>query len=107
MTTNPPESVEARLSRLEVLFADIGEVVLAQTDTITRLEEATSRNTAAIEALTVTVNEQVAQAAADRQQAAIDRQQATADRQVWQSEIQRIWEYLLRQGGNGRGGNGG
>jgi len=100
MTTNQPESVEARLSRLETLFADVGDLVLAQNE--------------AIDALTANVNnlaEQAiadrAQAAADRQQAAIDRQQATTDREVWQAEIQRIWQYLLQQGGNGRnGGNG-
>ena len=29
-------------------------------------------------------------------------QQAERDRQVFQTEIQRIWEYLLQQRGNGR-----
>ena len=29
--------------------------------------------------------------------------QANADRAAWQSEIQRIWEYLLRQNPNGHG----
>ncbi|MEA5504789.1 hypothetical protein VB735_17060 [Halotia wernerae UHCC 0503] len=30
-----------------------------------------------------------------------DREQAERDRSVFQAEIRRIWEYLLRQGGNG------
>jgi hypothetical protein len=34
----------------------------------------------------------------------LDRQQAAQDRQTWQAEIQRIWDYLLRQSGNGRQG---
>ncbi len=83
MTTNQPESIETRLSRLETLFADIGETVLAQND--------------AINALTANVNNLAEQAAQDRQQAAIDRQ-------TWQAEIRTIWEYLLRQSGNGRQG---
>lgn len=83
MTTNQPESIETRLSRLETLFADIGETVLAQND--------------AINALTANVNNLAQQAAQDRQQAAIDRQ-------TWQAEIRTIWEYLLRQSGNGRQG---
>lgn len=91
MSTNQPESIEVRLSRLETLFADIGETVLAQND--------------AINALTANINNLAEQATADRNQAAADRQQAAIDRQAWQTEIQRIWEYLLQQGGNGRQGN--
>ena len=41
---------------------------------------------------------------ADRQQAQADRQQAQADRVEWRAQINRIWEYLLRRSGNGRGG---
>ncbi|WP_414589342.1 hypothetical protein [Scytonema sp. PCC 10023] len=90
MTTNQPEPIETRLSRLESVFADMGDVVLAQSD--------------AINALTANVNNLVEQAAADRAQAAQDRQQAAIDRQTWQAEIRTIWEYLLRQSGNGRQG---
>lgn len=32
-------------------------------------------------------------------------EQAVADRQAFQAEIRRIWEYLLQQNPNGRGGN--
>ena len=82
MNIDQPESTEARLSRLETLFADVGDLVIAQND--------------AIDALTANINNLAEQSAADRQQAAIDRQS-------WQTEIQRIWQYLLQQGGNGRG----
>ncbi len=41
---------------------------------------------------------------ADRQQAQADRQQTQADRVEWRAQIDRIWEYLLRRSGNGRGG---
>ncbi len=85
MTTNQPESTEARLSRLETFLADVGDLVVAQND--------------AIDALTANVNNLAEQAAADRQQAAIDRQ-------AWQAEINRIWQYLIgQQPGNGRSGN--
>lgn len=93
--TNNPESVNARLDRLESLFADMGDVLLSQSDAIAQVGEQTARNANAIAELTNSINNLVEQAAADRQQAAIDRQ-------AWQAEIQRIWEYLLRQGGNGR-----
>lgn len=82
MNIDQPESTEARLSRLETLFADVGDLVIAQND--------------AIDALTANINNLAEQSAADRQQAAIDRQS-------WQTEIQRIWQYLLQQGGNGKG----
>lgn len=35
------------------------------------------------------------------QQAEQDRQQANRERQAWLEESQRVWEYLLRQNGNG------
>ena len=97
----PPESIANRLDRLEELLADVGDVVLTQSEIVsrhdevlTRLEEQTARNAVAIEALTTGVNNLVEQSAADRQQAAIDRQQANVDRQTWQAEIRRIWDYL-------------
>jgi len=92
MTTNQPESTEERFNRLESFFADISEVVIAQSEAIDSLT--TNLNNFA-EQTTRNINALAEQAAADRQQAAIDRQ-------AWQAEIRRIWEYLLQQGGNGR-----
>jgi len=112
---NQPESIETRLTRLEALFTNLGEAVVAQSDTIDVLVANISQLTENLNNLTEQTNrninnlaEQAAQdrqqAAIDRQQTAQDRQQAAIDRQAWQAEIQRIWEYLLQQGGNGRQG---
>ena len=35
MTTNQPESISDRLDRLETIFADMGSVVVAQSEAIT------------------------------------------------------------------------
>jgi len=116
MTTNQPNSTESRLNRLETLFVNIGETVVGHDNTIdvlvaniSQLTENVNRLSNSVDNLTINVQnltdqatEDRQQAAIDRQQAAIDRQQATIDRQAWQAEIQRIWEYLLQQGGNGR-----
>ncbi|GAB1540156.1 hypothetical protein NUACC21_28250 [Scytonema sp. NUACC21] len=85
--TNTPEPPSSRLDRLEAILTDTAEIVLAHNDALTRIEGAIAK-------LTTTTERLAAEAAEDRQQAAIDRQS-------FQTEIQRIWEYLLRQGGNG------
>ena len=105
MTTNQPESTEARLNRLETILVNVGETVVAHDNTIdvlvaniSQLTENVTRVSNSVDNLTINVQNLTAEAAADRQQAAIDRQ-------AWQAEIQRIWEYLLgQQPGNGRGG---
>ncbi|MDF5728634.1 MAG: hypothetical protein PUP92_11510 [Rhizonema sp. PD38] len=99
MTTNRPESIEIRLSRLEEIFTNIGESVIAQNEAISSL--ANNINTLA-EQTNHNISLLAQQAAEDRAQAAEDRQQTAIDRQAWQTEIQRIWQYLLQQGGNGR-----
>jgi uncharacterized coiled-coil protein SlyX len=122
MTTNQPDSIETRLTRLETLFANVGETVAAQNKSIDALTANVSQQSDTIDVLVANISQLaenlnniseqtdrkisnlVEQAAQDRQQAAIDRQQADIDRQAWQAEIQRIWEYLLQQRGNGRQG---
>ncbi|MUG92329.1 hypothetical protein F7734_07615 [Scytonema sp. UIC 10036] len=104
-----PPTTEERLSRLETLFANVGEKVLEHdgnidvlvaniqelSENLRNLSEQTNRN----------INNLIEQAAQDRQQAAIDRQafrertdrlaaEAAQDRQTFQNEIRRIWEYL-------------
>lgn len=37
MTTNKPESINERLSRLETIIADLGDVVVAQSEAIDAL----------------------------------------------------------------------
>lgn len=95
MTTNQPPSLEERLTRLENLFTNVGETVLAQSDTIDVLVANIQQLTENVAAVNQRVDTLAEQAAEDRQQAAIDRQ-------TFQAEIQRIWDYLLRQSGNGR-----
>ena len=112
MTTNQPESLESRLNRLETIFADMGAVVVAQSEAINDLTINVNRLTEQsynfAEQTNQNINLLAQQAERDRQawleQAAADRQQAAIDRQAWQTEIQRIWEYLLHQGGNGHNG---
>ncbi len=101
MTTNQPESINERLTRLESLFTNVGEAVVVQSDTIDVLVANISQLTENLNNLTEQTNRNINNLA---QQAAQDRQQAAIDRQAWQTEIQRIWEYLLQQGGNGRQG---
>ena len=111
MTTNQPPTVEERLSRLELLFSNVAETVLAQndaiaalganiqnlTETVDRVATRVDILTENVDRVTARVDTLAAEAAQDRQQAAIDRQQAAIDRQ----EIRRIWEYLRdRNGGS-------
>lgn len=89
MTTNQPEPLETRLNRLESMFADVGEVVLAQTDAINAL-------TANVNALSTSINNLNQQTTANINTLA--QQQANS--------LQRIEEMLeryLRPSGNGRG----
>ncbi len=90
MTTNQPPTVEERLSRLEILFSNVGETVLAQNHAIAALGANIQHLTDNVLAVNQRVDALAAEAAQDRQQAAIDRQ-----------EIRRIWEYLRdRNGGS-------
>lgn len=108
MTTNQPESLEARLNRLESIFAGVGEQVAAHNNTIDVLVANIQQLTENVNAVTNRVDVIADLAAADRAQAAEDRQQAAIDRQEFrrqmeqrQREIQQIWEYLRdRNGGS-------
>ena len=93
MTQDQPN----RLDRIEALLADVAEVTLQNADVAANHDQALTRIEGALEQLTTTTERLAEEAAQDRQQAAIDRQ-------AFQTEIQRIWQYLLQQGGNGRSG---
>ena len=111
MTQDQPN----RLDRIEAILANVATQQVAQSNTIDVLVaniQQLTENVAAVnqrvDALTTNVAEVTnrvdtlaTQAELDRAQAAQDRQQAAIDRQEFRNEIQRIWEYLLRQGGNG------
>ncbi|GAB1544436.1 hypothetical protein NUACC21_71120 [Scytonema sp. NUACC21] len=117
--TGQPPSVEERLSRLETLFANVGEKVVEHDATIDVLVANIQQLTERVDTLTINVNTVATrvdslaeQAAQDRQafrertdrlaaEAAQDRQQAAIDRQEFRNEIRQIWEYLrVRNGGS-------
>lgn len=56
----------SRLDRLETILADLGDVVLAQSDAIAQLGEQTTRTASAIEALTANTQQLAEEAAQDR-----------------------------------------
>ena len=126
--TQTPETPNDRLDRLEAalgrfaeltiqnvqrhdeVIANVSESVVAQSDTIdvlvsniSQLTENVNRLNNTVDNLTIAVNRSTQNIDNLTAQAAEDRQQAAIDRQTWQSEIQRIWQYLERQTGNGRG----
>ncbi|MFL9458067.1 hypothetical protein AB0756_39520 [Tolypothrix campylonemoides VB511288_2] len=86
--TNTPEPTNARLDRIEAVLADMAEVVISNADTTNRHDAALTRIEDAIIGL-ISTTERIAN-------------EAATDRQIFQTEIQRIWDYLLRQSGNGR-----
>ncbi len=129
MTTNQPATVEDRLNRLENLFANIGETVIAQNETVAALGlsiKQTNQNVASqsatidvlvaniqqltedvravnqrVDSLTTNVNEVTNRVDSLAEQAAQDRQLAAIDRQEFRTEIRQIWEYLRdRNGGS-------
>jgi len=98
MTTNQPESTEARLNRLETLFVNMGETVVGHDNTIdvlvANIQQLTENITTLSEQTNRNINNLAEQAAQDRQQAAQDRQQAAIDRQRFETRINQILEYL-------------
>ncbi|MUG91106.1 hypothetical protein F7734_00750 [Scytonema sp. UIC 10036] len=117
-----PPTTEERLSRLETLFANVGETVLAQNDAIAAMSaningqsntidvlvaniQQLTENVAAVnqrvDALTINVVEVTNRVDSLAAEAAQDRQQAAIDRQEFRTEIRQIWEYLRdRNGGS-------
>jgi hypothetical protein len=94
--TQTPQPPNSRLDQIEAILLQIAQQQQINTADI-------AENTAAIDALIETVSVMVSEGDAERAQAAADRQQAAIDRQAWQAEIQRIWQYLESQTGNGNG----
>jgi len=105
MTTNQPESIEARLNRLETLFVNMGETVVGHDNTIDVLVANISQLTENLNSLAEQTNRNInnlaEQAAQDRQQAAIDRQEFRRQMEQRELETRQIWEYLrYRNGGS-------
>ncbi|MFN6570626.1 hypothetical protein [Dendronalium sp. ChiSLP03b] len=111
MTDTPqPENLNDRLNTFDQKLDDLGdELDLIRTiQTGSRRELRNNSQTVARLERTVT---QLAAIAHDHQlalqllsqNAERDREQAQCDRQLFEARITQIWEYLLRQGGNGSG----
>lgn len=108
MTTNQPDSVPERLTRLENRFTNTEQASSAQSNTIDvlvaniiQLTENVNNLTVNVNNLTVNVNNLTENVNNLTEQAAQDRQQAAIDRQEFRTEIQRLWEYLRdRNGGS-------
>ncbi|MDF5730474.1 MAG: hypothetical protein PUP92_21235 [Rhizonema sp. PD38] len=91
MTTNQPETLETRLTRLEILFSNVGETVLTQNDAIAALSDTiqqTNQNVASqsatidvlvanIQQLTENVNAVTNRVDTLALQAELDREQTT------------------------------
>ncbi len=106
MTQDQPD----RLDRLEAALARFAELTIQNTvrhdevltrledsasrhdEALTRIEEQTSRNSVAIDRLTSRVDALTT--------TTTETLRLVADNSI---EIRRIWDYLLRQSGNGRG----
>ncbi len=105
MTTNQPESTEARFNRLETLFVNMGETVVGHDNTIdvlvANIQQLTENLNSLAEQTNRNINNLAEQAAQDRQQAAIDRQEFRRQMEQRELEIRQIWEYLRdRNGGS-------
>ncbi|MEC4819686.1 MAG: hypothetical protein SAK29_41415 [Scytonema sp. PMC 1069.18] len=122
MTTNQPPTIEERLSRLETLFTNVGETVLAQNNAIAALGASVQQTTQNVDTLQNIVNEHNATIdvlVANIQQltenvtvvtnrvdmlaiqAEQDRAQAALDRQEFRNSINQILNYLRdRNGGS-------
>ena len=107
MTQDQPnrlDRIEEALDRQVAVNADLRTSVTelrASTEALLQIANIHQQN---FERLVVEMQADRQQAQADRQQAQADRQQTQADRVEWRAQIDRIWEYLLRRSGNGRGG---
>ncbi|MEA5504433.1 hypothetical protein VB735_15175 [Halotia wernerae UHCC 0503] len=97
MTNAEPNDITARLESIDQRLEDLGD----ELDEIRTIQSGmrrefrfTSQSAARLER---TVNQ-----LADIVR--IQQQEATRDRQLFEARITQIWEYLLRQGGNGSSG---
>ncbi len=106
MTNAQPEDITARLDSIEEQLEQLGDEI----DLIRTIQNGNRRETRANSQTTARLERTVTQLAdtvriaslraeRDRQEVAQDRQLAAIDRQTFQTEIQRIWEFLRDRGG--------
>ncbi|MUG98928.1 hypothetical protein F7734_44195 [Scytonema sp. UIC 10036] len=104
-TAEPP----SRLDRIEAILERVANQQQTNTAAIAQLTsqqaELKQELQDSISHLVGVIGDFVEEAQSDREQTKAElqtfREQAERDRQTFQAEIRRIWEYLLRQGGNG------
>lgn len=102
MTENPGQS--SRLDRIEQLLllttTALGETARQQQANTNAIAQVTAR----LDQLTITVDGLTEDVRLLTDYFGQVIQNAETDRETFQAEIQRIWQYLLQQSGNGHGG---
>ncbi|MCL1464132.1 hypothetical protein [Argonema galeatum] len=99
MTTNQdqPQEIAARLSNIDEQLEQIADDL----DLIRTIQNANRREIRALSQTTARLERTVTQLASIARDHQMALRIIERDREVFQAEIRRIWEYLLRQGGNG------
>ncbi|MEH2070044.1 MAG: hypothetical protein V7K47_18095 [Nostoc sp.] len=97
MTQNQPD----RLDRIEAILATVAIQQNANTQAIAQVTDRIDQLTIKVDNLTEDVDYLRELTLHNIELAQADREQAERDRSSFQEEIRRIWEYLLRQSGNG------
>ncbi len=92
-----------RLDQIEAILLQTAQQQQTNTTAIAQLTEQQQANTTAIAQLTAKVDGLTEEVDSLRDIVMHSIQNAESDRSVFQAEIRRIWEYLFRQSGNGRG----
>ncbi len=92
-----------RLDRIEAILLQTAQQQQVNTSALAQLTEQQQTNTVAIAQLTAKVDGLTEEVDSLRDIVMHSIQNAESDRSVFQAEIRRIWEYLFRQSGNGRG----
>jgi predicted nucleic acid-binding Zn-ribbon protein len=96
-----PEDINTRLNTIDEQLEQLGdEIDLIRTiQNANRREVRATSQTAARLERSITRLEEIARL--HQQGLRIAQQEAERDREIFQTEIRRIWEYLLRQSSNG------
>ncbi len=92
-----------RLDRIEAILLQTAQQQQVNTSALAQLTEQQQTNTTAIAQLTAKVDGLTEEVDSLRDIVMHSIQNAESDRTLFQAEIRRIWEYLFRQSGNGRG----
>ncbi len=92
-----------RLDQIEAILLQTAQQQQVNTSALAQLTEQQQTNTTALAQLTAKVDGLTEEVDSLRDIVMHSIQNAESDRTLFQTEIRRIWEYLFRQSGNGRG----